>query len=550
MSPSRPTRPLAAADQSQSSGTGSSTYRHTSRNALYRNEDAVAAEVATTSQDAAPAVGAQQAIHACPAPDCTARYSSLSKLTTHINSKHRDVDVRLMSRNGLAEYSRCAYCPKAFIVGSSMAIHLGRARSTCNAAHLAYLSLQDEHDPGTIGAMAGVPAPAMLVPIPATIPLRHASIPIPQSSSSSSSDPAAPTPAPGIPAHAQPTPPAPVDPSPLGGTRGATARARAAAVLLTDSLQAAASFITQLPPLDIEETPPIVPPSLLTPEGLHELVSLFRTSIDYPHHTWITPTTKLLISILQTWDAAARVRDGGLLEAQHAAAFLLIPGLMRAYKATHQRPIDLLHGANESSDPLIEKIDKLVDLSRLSAAMAIVEDMHHNGRNTTPPLPQAQQQTLLSALNPPANARDLLSAPSAESVEAATSKLIFEKESIAFYVRRMSSAATPGWSGWTIRFIQRLVLNSSTHAEVLQDRLARFFSRWSTGKLHPLAASMFATSRAVLIPKRGGGWRPLCIGDAWYRLISSGIGLLVIKETSKLLLPIQLGSGFSGGGEI
>ncbi|KAJ1424046.1 hypothetical protein B484DRAFT_432480 [Ochromonadaceae sp. CCMP2298] len=331
--------------------------------------------------------------------------------------------------------------------------------------------------------MVGVPAPARLVPIPVSIPLRHASIPIPQSSSSSS-DPAAPTPTPGIPAHVQPTPPATVDPSPLGGTRGATACARAAAVLLTDSLQAAASFITQLPPPDIEETPPIVPPSLLTPEGLHELVSLFRTSIDYPHHTWITPTTKLLISILQTWDAAARIRDGGLLDDQHAAAFLLIPGLMRAYKATHQRPIDLLHGANESSDPvsfilasaqglvlsgavsrrpfggnphsssqLIEKIDKLVDLSRLSAAMAIVEDMHHNGYSTTPPLPQAQQQTLLSGLNPIANARDLLSEPSAESVEVATSKLTFEKESIAFYVRRMSSAATPGWSGWTIRFI-------------------------------------------------------------------------------------------------
>jgi hypothetical protein len=182
--------------------------------------------------------------------------------------------------------------------------------------------------------------------------------------------------------------------------------------------------------------------------------------------------------------------------------------------------------------------------------MAIVEDMHHNGRNTTPPLPQAQQQALLSALNPPANARDALSEPSAASVEEATSKLTFAKENIAFYVRHMSSAATPGWSGWTIRFIQRLVLASNAHAEVLQDRLARFFTRWSTGKLHPRAASMFATSRAVLIPKRGGGWRPLCIGDAWYRLISSAIGLLVIKETSTLLLPLQLGSGFSGGGEI
>jgi hypothetical protein len=57
-------------------------------------------------------------------------------------------------------------------------------------------------------------------------------------------------------------------------------------------------------------------------------VSLFRTSVDYPHHTWIIPTSKLLIAILQTWEAAGRVRDDGLLEAQHAAAFLLIPGLM------------------------------------------------------------------------------------------------------------------------------------------------------------------------------------------------------------------------------
>eukprot|EP00428_Durinskia_dybowskii_P083082 CAMPEP_0170427100 /NCGR_PEP_ID=MMETSP0117_2-20130122/39032_1 /TAXON_ID=400756 /ORGANISM="Durinskia baltica, Strain CSIRO CS-38" /LENGTH=139 /DNA_ID=CAMNT_0010686255 /DNA_START=967 /DNA_END=1387 /DNA_ORIENTATION=+ len=46
--------------------------------------------------------------------------------------------------------------------------------------------------------------------------------------------------------------------------------------------------------------------------------------------------------------------------------------------------------------------------------------------------------------------------------------------------------------------------------------LGCFYGWWMAGALGQRAADLFAVGRAVLIPREGGGLRPLGIGEAWY----------------------------------
>jgi hypothetical protein len=73
----------------------------------------------------------------------------------------------------------------------------------------------------------------------------------------------------------------------------------------------------------------------------------------------------------------------------------------------------------------------------------------------------------------------------------------------------------------------------SGHTELLTVGLSAFFGRWFAGGLDRTAARLFSVSRAVLIPKAGGGYRPLGIGEAWYRLGAQIATAKVVREISK-----------------
>jgi hypothetical protein len=317
--------------------------------------------------------------------------------------------------------------------------------------------------------------------------------------------------------------------------------------------------------------PPLVP-NIDSTRGLINLVSMFRKSIDYPHHTWLPPMSKTVVNILQSW---ALLEDDELREALHAAAFLLIPGLVRVCSITNERPVDLLNEAAALNNPVMflinkaldyvragllarpdheethrspaqlkRQVDTLVGKERYSAAMEMVERMHATAAGVAS-LSYEEQRAEIERLHPAADARDQLGnmPHGCPHVEAPPAK------DVIHHVRRLRTRCTSGYSGWTNRLIQRVVLHSG-HTELLANGLSAFFGRWFAGKLGHSAAQLFSVSRAVLIPKADGGHRPLGIGEAWYRLAARIITAKVAPKISRALAPIQLGTGFKAGAEI
>jgi len=81
------------------------------------------------------------------------------------------------------------------------------------------------------------------------------------------------------------------------------------------------------------------------------------------------------------------------------------------------------------------------------------------------------------------------------------------------------------------------------------DALTKLFNKALDGSLHKQVAQLWTMSRAALIPKTdgSGGWRPLGIGEAWYRLLGR---IIIAQESAKIgaaLMPLQLAVGIEGG---
>jgi hypothetical protein len=194
----------------------------------------------------------------------------------------------------------------------------------------------------------------------------------------------------------------------------------------------------------------------------------------------------------------------------------------------------------------VNAVDDLVDRGRLSAAMTIVDRMHAAADGNPPPTPPsiAEQLEKLAALHPAATVDDVLP-PTRTSVAMED----LDAKEFSFRIQKLRTAATPGWTGWTNALIRRVSFNN-LHSERLLGAMRKFVNRSMQGKLGVEAAALLTASRAVLIPKDGGGLRPLGIGEAWYRLISKCMCAAVVAKVSGKLAPLQLGSGFSGGVEI
>jgi hypothetical protein len=120
---------------------------------------------------------------------------------------------------------------------------------------------------------------------------------------------------------------------------------------------------------------------------------------------------------------------------------------------------------------------------------------------------------------------------------------------------RLKINAAPGPSGWTYRLIVKLCVGQKgaarDEARELIEAVARLFNLALDGALPPDVACIWATARAVLIPKLDGGWRPLNIGECWYRLLARIACKQICPALSeRLVAQHQLAVGVSGGCEI
>eukprot|EP00598_Pedospumella_elongata_P004654 CAMPEP_0184971534 /NCGR_PEP_ID=MMETSP1098-20130426/3751_1 /TAXON_ID=89044 /ORGANISM="Spumella elongata, Strain CCAP 955/1" /LENGTH=1204 /DNA_ID=CAMNT_0027493679 /DNA_START=193 /DNA_END=3807 /DNA_ORIENTATION=- len=322
-------------------------------------------------------------------------------------------------------------------------------------------------------------------------------------------------------------------------------------------------------------TIPLPMPGTQSLADLADLVSKYRRTYDFLHHSWINPLGRTLVNLFARWN---RHRGNDLTEAQHAAALLLLPGVLRKFSDTGERPVRLLERLAGQLDPTAEilqtaaamarddnpprgtsnfvrtprqkrlRIQKLVGAGRLSAAMSSLEQMIPSSESAAANmnlLTAEATKAELARLHPLRNEGDDLGVPPAgmHGIDPV------DKDDVKFFVRRLDVSTTSGWSGWTNRSLKRVVLNCAD-AEALTGELVTFYARWLDGTLAASAADLFAVGRAVLIPKEGGGLRPLGIGDPWYRLGAQMITARISAETAAHLAPLQVGSGMPSGCEI
>eukprot|EP01035_Chromulina_nebulosa_P043317 gene43317-58663_t len=156
-----------------------------------------------------------------------------------------------------------------------------------------------------------------------------------------------------------------------------------------------------------------------------------------------------------------------------------------------------------------------------------------------PPLDSAEDQAKflsesLHALNPPATHNDDLSVFEDQVNESTALRV--SGELFKGILEGAPKGSAPGAMGWTFRLIQQMVRGHPDPAIFCEKIVLYLINPMLAGKLN---CQLWTTSRAVLIPKKSPGWRPLAIGDAWYRLMARTAMRACGVDVGKKLRPQQ-----------
>ena len=164
-----------------------------------------------------------------------------------------------------------------------------------------------------------------------------------------------------------------------------------------------------------------------------------------------------------------------------------------------------------------------------------------------PPLSLSDSKTILAHLNPPASALDALPLP----LLPLPPQLQLSTTDVFEAMQSLDPKSSHGWTGWTFHVMKSLFLTDYSEVHNLKSSaLACITVLFNAILLGYPPSDLWLVSRAVLIPKEKGGYRPLGIGESWYRCISRAIMRIVGAPTGLLLHPTQLGVGTPSGCEI
>lgn len=204
----------------------------------------------------------------------------------------------------------------------------------------------------------------------------------------------------------------------------------------------------------------------------------------------------------------------------------------------------------ESSSPRVGKlaarVDGLAREGRLKKATAILSDIRAvlNGEQTMrePRLTPSVMQTMCSELFPTANEDDDLTQLDASTMPSAA-PLVITRDDVATCLDRLYVGSAAGASGWTNYLLRTLFIGNDEAIAAI----THLFNLILEGQVD---ISCLNESRLVFIPKRSNGYRPLGIGDCWYRLLGRVVLKAIGADVGLHLLPMQLGVGVAGGCEI
>ena len=320
-------------------------------------------------------------------------------------------------------------------------------------------------------------------------------------------------------------------------------------------------------------------------EAMKELRGALKEALYLVNHNWKSElksiTNKLLTGM--NGEDERKVLDNML-------AFKILPGLLRVTgRLNLGRPIDLLrridasdnaaeatliegirakraiaaqgleqHHPRGAANGLIKAANDMGDRARLSAADRFVEQAQEvlTGNNERvahqQPLPASEAKTIIGRLFPTKESRNRPDLDDLPPIEDAPVGLVATGEDVRAGIKNLSKDAAPGASGWTNHVLKLL----GSHGDEAQQTafsglVAQVFNRIYAGTMPTCCQWLWTDSRAVLIPKPNGSYRPLGIGDAWYRLLvriayhkhNAHIGAALAPEG-------QLAVGVPGGCEI
>lgn len=323
------------------------------------------------------------------------------------------------------------------------------------------------------------------------------------------------------------------------------------------------------------------------PEVLDRLKGIFRQGLYRTHHTWEAPLRELSTALIKLIDAYREDHNSNVV------AFLLLPGLVQALKILKKpRPIDFLRAAlahdnktgyiltmaeliapvvvefrtrvankrgqrgNMTKSALKRRYRRLIESlyadGRLSAATTILEAATKllQRPDFSPPTPPSKEWTIetLRNLNPVAGDDDVFPLePEENDVTTEEPILTITPDIVSDVIRALPKGSANGASGWTCGLVHKLYASVEISMTEHHDTIASFFTRMASGQL---PSDHWVVSRAVLIPKNDHAFRPLGIGETWYRVLGRALLSAVCAEVGAQLSPLQLGCGIQGGCEI
>jgi hypothetical protein len=208
---------------------------------------------------------------------------------------------------------------------------------------------------------------------------------------------------------------------------------------------------------------------------------------------------------------------------------------------------------------LAERVDSLAKDGRLSSATRTLSEMAVmvEAGNESKIRVEADHQTKLdtiSNLHPRASEEHDNFIPEAleilqqqeEEEGINISSFSVTAEHVLGAVKNLSTGASPGFSGWTFSAIQAIILPLDNQLQSCAI-IAEFFNLILSGRFKN---KLLTTTRSILIEKGNGEFRPLGIGETWYRFLARMVSKLIGIEVGGKLEPLQLGCGISGGCEI
>lgn len=246
---------------------------------------------------------------------------------------------------------------------------------------------------------------------------------------------------------------------------------------------------------------------------------------------------------------------------QHVAAFFVVPGLVKRLRTYKERDaaknflntaierrasateyilrfaMDVANGLRrrpQQQQPAqrrlaqkIRRVESLFSDGRLSAAVTALEDAakfrDNQDLHQQDALTFERAREIFEGLNPLGDDQDRF------PDEANAQRLVIRVETVSEVLKQLPKGSANGLSGWTCGIIHRLFADGD-NADADHARLAALFTLLANGDF---TQELWNVSRGVLIPKDGGRYRPIGIGESWYRVLGRAINAEVSADVGR-----------------